>query len=173
MGAFNWKWLLQGDRSDIKTSGRGPEWRGRVKAAQFRGRKARRHRHRATVACRSARQATLFIEPAKCSRNVRFSPESGGIAASHLCRYCCKSRKSNDPENLVKADFLTSLPLQSRSPSSERRSRAATSGVNPSSDHNRGAKRFGRRVRLGPLCWHQQRPRTKHIGTNYFQRAHP
>jgi hypothetical protein len=43
---------------------------------------------------------------------------------------------------------------------------------NPSSDHNRGAKQIGRGVRPGPLCWHQQRPRTKHIGTNYFRRAH-
>jgi hypothetical protein len=26
--------------------------------------------------------------------------------------YCCKSRKSNDAENLAKADFQTPLPLQ-------------------------------------------------------------
>src|ERR1700682_1659763 len=29
-----------------------------------------------------------------------------------LRRYCCKSRKSNDPENLAKDDFQTSMPLQ-------------------------------------------------------------
>ena len=32
---------------------------------------------------------------------------------SALGGYCCKSRKSNDAENLAKVDFLTALPLQS------------------------------------------------------------
>jgi hypothetical protein len=29
-----------------------------------------------------------------------------------LCRYCCKSRKSNNPKNLAKADLWTSLLLR-------------------------------------------------------------
>src|SRR5712692_3393695 len=40
--------------------------------------------------------------------------------------------------------------------------------VNPSSDRNRDAKRFGHGVRREPRCWHQQRLRTTHIGTNYL-----
>ena len=44
--------------------------------------------------------------------------------------------------------------------------------VKSASDHNRGAKRFGHGARREPRCWHQQRQRTPHIGTNYFQRAH-
>jgi hypothetical protein len=31
---------------------------------------------------------------------------------SEKCRFCCKSRKSNDPENLVKVDLWTSLLLR-------------------------------------------------------------
>ena len=45
--------------------------------------------------------------------------------------------------------------------------------ANPSSDRNRDAKRFGRGARREPRCWHPQRPRTTHIGTNYFQCADP
>jgi hypothetical protein len=44
--------------------------------------------------------------------------------------------------------------------------------INPSSDRNRRAKRFGHGVQREPRCWHQQRLRTTHIGTSYFQRAH-
>jgi hypothetical protein len=44
--------------------------------------------------------------------------------------------------------------------------------VNPSSDYNRGAKRFGRGVRREPRCWHPQHPRTTHIGTNCVQPDH-
>ena len=50
-----------------------------------RGLKLPRHRHRVTMAGMSARQATLFIEPAKCDLNVRLSPNSGRRGASHLC----------------------------------------------------------------------------------------
>jgi hypothetical protein len=32
-------------------------------------------------------------------------------ATSVSCRGCCKSRKSNDPENFAKVDFWTSLLL--------------------------------------------------------------
>jgi hypothetical protein len=35
-----------------------------------------------------------------------------GFAVSALCRYCCKSRKSDNPKNLAKADLWTSLPLR-------------------------------------------------------------
>jgi hypothetical protein len=35
---------------------------------------------------------------------------SGGM--SQRCRYCCKSRKSNNPKNLAKVDLWTSLPLR-------------------------------------------------------------
>ncbi len=49
---------------------------------------------------------------------------------------------------------------------------AATSGVNPTSDHDRGAKRFERGVQREPRCWRQQRPETVYKGTNYFWHAH-
>src|SRR6266536_5647788 len=32
---------------------------------------------------------------------------------SHKCRFCCKSRKSNDPENLAKGDFQRAVTLRS------------------------------------------------------------
>jgi len=35
----------------------------------------------------------------------------GGPTTSAVGRYCCKSRKSNDPKNLAKVDFWTCLPL--------------------------------------------------------------
>ena len=34
------------------------------------------------------------------------------VVCSVLGRYCCKSRKSSDPENLAKVDLWTSLPLR-------------------------------------------------------------
>src|SRR3979411_217372 len=37
---------------------------------------------------------------------------SGYRATSVSCRYCCKSRKSNNPKNLAKVDLWTSLPLR-------------------------------------------------------------
>ena len=49
---------------------------------------------------------------------------------------------------------------------------AMMSRVNRSLGHNRGARRFGQGVRREPRCWHPQRPRTMHIGTSYFRRAH-
>ena len=36
----------------------------------------------------------------------------GGLATSALGRYCCKSRKSNDPKNLAQVDLWTSLLLR-------------------------------------------------------------
>jgi hypothetical protein len=39
----------------------------------------------------------------------------GAFAAVHESesgRYCCKSRKLNNPENLAKVDLWTSLPLR-------------------------------------------------------------
>jgi hypothetical protein len=44
-----------------------------------------------------------------CSRK-RTSAAAAGMSA--LCRYCCKSRKSNNPKNLAKVDFWTSLLLR-------------------------------------------------------------
>jgi hypothetical protein len=78
--AFGWKALASG-RPNSRTSPRGFLGPWRVS----RGRKLPRHRHRTTVTRRSARQATLFIEPAKCDLNVRL-PDSGHRGTSHLCR---------------------------------------------------------------------------------------
>src|SRR5882757_3527332 len=38
-------------------------------------------------------------------------PEPVGM--SQRCRFCCKSRKSNDPENLAKDDFRRAATLRS------------------------------------------------------------
>src|SRR5258708_7424153 len=50
------------------------------------------------------------------SPNVGFASKTEELNASRcfpLCpRYCCKSRKSNDTENLAKADFWPAPPLQ-------------------------------------------------------------
>ena len=35
-----------------------------------------------------------------------------GVATSGIGRYCCKSRKSNDPKNLAQVDLWTSLLLR-------------------------------------------------------------
>jgi len=42
-------------------------------------------------------------------------------STSEKCRYCCKSRKSDNPKNLAKVDLWTSLPLR-RFSTSQRRS---------------------------------------------------
>jgi hypothetical protein len=34
------------------------------------------------------------------------------VSMSQTCRYCCKSRKSNNPKNLAKVDLRTSLLLR-------------------------------------------------------------
>jgi hypothetical protein len=75
---------LASGRPNSRTSPRGSLGPWRVS----RGRKLPRHRHRTTVARRSARQATLFIEPAKCDHNVRFCSDSGGIADIAALRIC-------------------------------------------------------------------------------------
>src|SRR5215210_3738560 len=36
---------------------------------------------------------------------------SVGTAMSELCRFCCKSRKSNNPKNFARVDLWTSLLL--------------------------------------------------------------
>src|SRR5439155_9341968 len=48
---------------------------------------------------------------------VRFAPQQRtllrSLVRSALCRFCCKSRKSNDPENLAKGDFQRAVTLRS------------------------------------------------------------
>ncbi|PYI60088.1 MAG: hypothetical protein DMC60_08775 [Verrucomicrobia bacterium] len=47
----------------------------------------------------------------RCCRK-RTSAAPGGMSA--LCRFCCKNRKSNDPENLAKGDFSESCNVAKR-----------------------------------------------------------
>ena len=63
----------------------------------------RRCRYRA-ASRRAHRLASAFL--------VQIKPVIAAVHESLVGRYCCKSRKSDDTENLAKVDFLTSLSLQ-------------------------------------------------------------
>ena len=49
-------------------------------------------------------------------RDFTGSPSVEGFPTSALCRFCCKSRKSNEPENLAKGDFQRAVTLRSPIP---------------------------------------------------------
>jgi hypothetical protein len=48
-----------------------------------------------------------------CSDRCENPTPSLWVAMSVLGRFCCKSRKSNDPENLAKGDFQRAITLRS------------------------------------------------------------
>ena len=58
-------------------------------------------------------ETKTISETRSMSTCLRFADLNQTVFKSEKCRFCCKSRKSKDPENLAKGDFQRAATLRS------------------------------------------------------------